>query len=118
MLATWSHYRYAPQRKRCGRLTHRGQAMTEILDFKRPEKPKEPPPLWDEEDRFILECCARWREARALQQKKWAELDRLTLWGHLPDAHLPRIDLEPLEEMQRIEDLFSQFTPKTMLSAI
>ena len=88
--------------------------MSDVLDFKQ----SEPPTLKDKfgDDDWVLKACAEWRASRAQMQKNWAEHDLANGWGTLPDAHI-KLDSDPLERMQRHEELLSMAKPRTMLLA-
>jgi len=88
--------------------------MSDVLDFKQ----SEPPTLKDKfgDDDWVLKACAEWRASRAQMQKNWAEHDLANGWGTLPDAHI-KLDSDPLERMQRFEELLSIAKPRTMLLA-
>ena len=83
-----------------------GQPVKAIMPPDRPWK-----------DEWLLKL-ARWRVARARQQKNWAEHQAATMWGTLPDNHSPELDLSPLERMKELENLFAEIgKPRTMLLA-
>ena len=92
--------------------------MSDVIDFKRPTGPAQPPKSILADDDFLLRQCAEWRAARAQQQKNWAEHEAATMWGTLPDAHI-KLDLEPLDRMKEIEGLLATDVgvPRTMLGA-
>jgi hypothetical protein len=90
--------------------------MSDVLEFKKPEPPAQPPKSMFGNDEPYLKFCAEWRAARAQQQKNWAEHEAATMWGTLPDAHI-ELDLEPLNRMKELEDTLGQIEPRTMLLA-
>jgi hypothetical protein len=90
--------------------------MSDILDFKRPESPAQPPKSKFGNDEPYLKFCAEWRAARAQQEKNWAEHEAATMWGTLPDAHLD-LDTKPLTHMKELEDILGEVEPRTMLLA-
>jgi hypothetical protein len=91
--------------------------MSDVIDFKRPAGPAQPPKSIFGRDDFLLRQCAEWRAARAQQQKNWAEHEAATMWGTLPDDDI-KLDLEPLGRMKEIENLLAEIgKPRTMLLA-
>jgi len=90
--------------------------LSEILNFKRPEPPAQPPKSKFGFDDGYLKFCAEWRAARAQQQKNWAEHDAATMWGTLPDAHID-LDTKPLTHMKELEDILGEVEPRTVLLA-
>jgi len=87
--------------------------MGEVVELKKTaEPPSAEPPRF--EDAAILKMTADWRTARAQQQKNWAEHDLATMWGN---AEWIRVDLEPLDYMQKLEARLAQCKPRTMLCA-
>jgi hypothetical protein len=95
--------------------------MNDVVDFKRPKPPAQPPKIPTLKDNFgdddwILKMCAEWRAARAQMQKNWAEHDLANGWGTLPDARI-KLDSEPLERMHELEWHLSSAKPQTMLLA-
>ena len=91
--------------------------MTEVVEFKRPEQPPEPPESKFGNDEFLLRMCAEWRACRAQQQKNWAENQAADLYGTLPSRNLPELDMSPLQHMREIENVFADWEPRTMLLA-
>jgi len=91
--------------------------MSNIVEFKRPDPPKGPPPTLDDifgDDASYLRFISQWRVARAQQQKNWAEHD-LAAWVN--SAQLAQPDLSPLERMRELECHLAQVRPQTMLLA-
>jgi hypothetical protein len=74
--------------------------MSEVVEFRSPPPPYEPPRTKLGHDESWLKMCAEWRALRHEQQKRWALHERDTMWGMLPDAGLPAVDTAPLERMQ------------------
>ena len=62
------------------------------------------------DDDWVLRMCADWRAERAQMQKNWAEHNLANGWGTLPDPHT-KLDSDPLERMQRLEELLSMAKP-------
>lgn len=95
--------------------------MSDVIQFERaakPAPPKKAPTLETHfgNDHWILEMCAKWRAARAQQQKNWAEHELATGWGYLKDSGIP-LDMEPLRRMGQFEKQLACSEPRTILLA-
>jgi hypothetical protein len=78
--------------------------------------PYEPPKSIYGNDECWLKMCADWRSARAEQQKNWAEHEKATMWGSLPDKDI-KLDCEPLCRMHDLERILADVRPRTALLA-
>lgn len=89
--------------------------MTEVIELRQGDaKPKRSKS--EVMNDWILTSCAKWREARALQEVSWAKYDVATLCGTASSRGI-ELDFRPLERMRDLEQNIARFEPENIRQA-